>query len=64
MKRHWLRGVLLGASLSLLLSGGVAVAQGPVCDEGVSALGEYDDFGDGWSRHWTDTDNAFGLQWT
>ena len=28
MKRHWLRGVLLGVSLSLLLAGGVAVAQG------------------------------------
>ena len=28
MKRHWLRGVLLGVSLALLLAGGVAVAQG------------------------------------
>ena len=27
MKRHWLRGVLLGASLALLLAGGVALAQ-------------------------------------
>ena len=27
MKKHWLRGVLLGVSLALLLSGGVAVAQ-------------------------------------
>jgi hypothetical protein len=26
MKKHWLRGVLLGASLALLLSGGVALA--------------------------------------
>ena len=28
MKRHWLRGVLLGVSLALLLAGGVALAQG------------------------------------
>jgi len=28
MKRHWLRGVLLGVSLVLLVSGGVALAQG------------------------------------
>jgi hypothetical protein len=28
MKRYWLRGVLLGVSLSLLLAGGVALAQG------------------------------------
>jgi hypothetical protein len=28
MKKHWLRGLLLGASLALLLAGGVAVAQG------------------------------------
>jgi hypothetical protein len=27
MKKHWLRGVLLGVSLALLLSGGVALAQ-------------------------------------
>ena len=27
MKKHWLRGVLLGASLALLLAGGVALAQ-------------------------------------
>jgi hypothetical protein len=28
MKRHWLRGLLLGVSLALLLAGGVAFAQG------------------------------------
>jgi hypothetical protein len=28
MKKHWLRGVLLGVSLTLLLAGGVALAQG------------------------------------
>jgi len=28
MKRHWLRGMLLGVSLALLLAGGVALAQG------------------------------------
>jgi hypothetical protein len=28
MKRHWLRGVLLGVSLALLLAGGAALAQG------------------------------------
>jgi hypothetical protein len=28
MKRHWLRGVLLGVSLALLLAGGVAMAAG------------------------------------
>ena len=28
MKRHWLRGVLLGVSLALLLAGGVALAAG------------------------------------
>jgi len=27
MKKHWLRGVLMGVSLALLLSGGVALAQ-------------------------------------
>ena len=30
MKRHWLRGVLLGVSLALFLAGGVALAQGIV----------------------------------
>ena len=28
MKKHWLRGVLLGVSLTLFLAGGVALAQG------------------------------------
>jgi len=28
MKRHWLRGMLLGVSLALLLAGGVALANG------------------------------------
>ena len=28
MKKHWLRGVLLGLSMALLLAGGVALAQG------------------------------------
>jgi hypothetical protein len=28
MKKHWLRGILLGVSLALLLTGGVALAQG------------------------------------
>jgi len=28
MKKHWLRGLLLGVSMALLLSGAVAVAQG------------------------------------
>ncbi len=28
MKKHWLRGLLLGVSMALLLSGGVALAQG------------------------------------
>ena len=28
MKRHWLRGLLLGVCIALLLSGGVALAQG------------------------------------
>jgi len=28
MKKHWLRGVLLGVSLALLVAGGVALAQG------------------------------------
>jgi hypothetical protein len=30
MKKHWLRGVLLGVSLALFLAGGVALAQGIV----------------------------------
>ena len=30
MKKHWLRGILLGASMALLLSGAVAVADS--CD--------------------------------
>ena len=30
MKKHWLRGVLLGVSLALLLAGGVALAWGTV----------------------------------
>ena len=64
MKRHWLRGLLLGLSLALLLSGGVAVAQGPVCDEEASALASHEDWGDGWSDHWTDADNAAGLEYT
>ena len=62
MKRNWLRGILLGVSTALLLSGGVAVAQGPVCDNEASVLGEYEEFGDGWSQHWTNGDNAAGLQ--
>jgi len=32
MKRHWLRGLLLGVSMALLLSGGVALAQVIVID--------------------------------
>jgi hypothetical protein len=34
MKKHWLRGTLLGLSLALLLAGGVALAQQPVLDVG------------------------------
>ena len=34
MKKHWLRGMLLGVSLALLLAGGAAVAQQPVLDVG------------------------------
>ena len=64
MKKPWLRGVLLGMSLVLLLSGGVALAQGPVCEEEVSALAHHEEFGDGWSDHWTDEDNATGLEYT
>jgi hypothetical protein len=30
MRKHWLRGLLLGLSLALLLSGGVALAQRPM----------------------------------
>jgi len=30
VKRHWLRGMLLGVSLALLLAGGVALAQQPL----------------------------------
>jgi hypothetical protein len=37
-----------------------AFAQGPVCDGEVSAQGEYEEFGDGWSDHWSDTDNSDG----
>ena len=29
MKKHWLRGMLLGVSMALLLAGGVALAAGP-----------------------------------
>lgn len=64
MKRHWLRGMLLGVSLVLLLGGGMALAQGPVCDEEASALASHEQFGDGWSDHWTDADNAYGLHYT
>ena len=38
MKRHWLRGLLLGVSLALLLSGGVALGQ----DYGVPVTGDED----------------------
>jgi hypothetical protein len=62
MKRHGLGGLLLGVTVLLLFTAGVALAEGPVCDEAVSVLGE--DFGDGWSLHWTDGDNASGLQYT
>lgn len=62
MKKPWLRGVLLGVSLVLLLSGGVALAQGPVCNGEVSVLGEQ--FGNGWSDHWTDVDNADRFEFT
>jgi hypothetical protein len=34
MKKHWLRGVLLGVSLALLLAGGVALSQGYSVDAG------------------------------
>jgi hypothetical protein len=64
MKGRRLGGLLLGASVLLLVTGGVALAQGPVCGDGVQALGHYEDFGEGWSEHWTDTDNASGLQYT
>jgi len=61
MKRHWLRGIVLGVSMAFLLTGAVAWAQEPVCDEEVSVQGEHEEFGDGWSQHWTDADNAAGL---
>jgi hypothetical protein len=64
MKKHWLRGVLLGVSLALLLTGGLALAQGPVCDEEATALASHEDWGDGWSDHWTDADNAADLVFT
>lgn len=40
MKRHWLRGLLLGVSLALLLSSGVALAQGlfATVDKGVRGM--------------------------
>jgi hypothetical protein len=34
MKKHWLRGMLLGVSMALLLAGGVALAQQPVVEVG------------------------------
>jgi hypothetical protein len=34
MKKHWLRGMMLGVSVALLLAGGVALAQEPVLDVG------------------------------
>jgi hypothetical protein len=34
MKKHWLRGMMLGVSMALLLAGGVALAQQPVLDVG------------------------------
>jgi hypothetical protein len=34
MKKHWLRGMMLGVSMALLLAGGVALAQEPVLDVG------------------------------
>lgn len=41
-----------------------AFAAGPDgCDE-VVAQGEYEEFGDGWSNHWTDGDNADGSEYT
>ena len=64
MKKHWQRGVLLGVSIALLLAGGVALAEEPVCDEGVLGDAGHEDFGDGWSQHWTDGDNASGHQFT
>jgi hypothetical protein len=64
MKKHWLRGLLLGVSLLLLLTSGAALAQGPVCDEEASPLASHEDFGDGWSNHRTDGDNASGHQYT
>ena len=33
MKKHWLRGLLLGVSVALLLVGGVALAQSARVDE-------------------------------
>ena len=64
MKKYWLRGMLLGVSLALLLAGGVALAQEPVCDRDASAQATHEEFGDGWSNHWTDEDNADGLEFT
>jgi len=40
MKKHWLRGILLGVSLALLLAGGVALGNGV----GVPATGDEDCF--------------------
>jgi hypothetical protein len=34
MKKHWVRGVLLGVSMALLLAGGVALAQSASVDKG------------------------------
>jgi hypothetical protein len=42
MRRHWLRGVLLGASLALLLAGGVALALGAYVSLGKSCIECFD----------------------
>jgi hypothetical protein len=67
MKKHWLRGLVLGVSVGLLLTGGVALAATslsvepwcgvccdvPVYNGGVEALPESDDF-------WTMTSSGWG----
>lgn len=58
MRKQLLRGMLLGLGITLLLAGGVAMAQEPVCEGTTAAQGEHEEFGDGWSRHWTDEDNV------
>ena len=49
--------ILTSVLVLCLLTAAPLFGQGPVCDEEASVLAGHEEFGDGWSNHWTYDDN-------